>query len=99
MTITVETTVHAPIDAVWRAYTTPNRGRDAPARPPTMYLPPPFEETGVDELHRLVTEYPFGALVINGPAGLDANHLPFVLDTTPGPHGHLLARVTTSTSS
>jgi len=24
MTITVETTVHAPIDAVWRAYTTPD---------------------------------------------------------------------------
>jgi len=58
-----------------------------------MYLPPHFEETRVDELHRLITEYPFGALVLNGPAGLDANHLPFLLDTTPGPHGHLLAHV------
>lgn len=58
-----------------------------------MYLPPHFEETRVDELHRLITEYPFGALVLNGPAGLDANHLPFLLDTTSGRHGHLLAHV------
>ena len=58
-----------------------------------MYLPSHFEETRVDELHRLITEQPFGALVVNGPAGLDANHLPFLLDATPGPHGRLLAHV------
>ena len=31
------------------------------------------------------------ALVINGPNGLDANHLPFELDPAAGEHGHLIA--------
>jgi transcriptional regulator len=58
-----------------------------------MYLPPHFEETRVDELHRLISEFPFGVLVLNGPNGLDANHLPFLLDATPGTQGRLLAHV------
>jgi transcriptional regulator len=53
-----------------------------------MYLPQHFEETRTEELHRVITEYPLGALIINGPAGLDANHLPFELDA-----GRLLAHV------
>src|SRR5205823_8789564 len=35
-----------------------------------MYLPQHFEETRVEELHPIITEYPLGAFVINGPAGL-----------------------------
>jgi transcriptional regulator len=58
-----------------------------------MYVPQHFEETRVDELHRIITEYPLGALVINGPNGLDANHLPFYLDPRAGEQGHLLAHV------
>ena len=58
-----------------------------------MYLPPHFEETRVDELHRFIAGYPLGALVVNGPNGLDANHLPFELNPATGPHGHLLAHV------
>ena len=61
-----------------------------------MYLPPHFEETRVDELHRLMAEFPLGALVLNGPSGLDANHLPFILDGSLGPHGHLLGHVARS---
>jgi len=58
-----------------------------------MYLPEHFEETRVEELHRLITEYPLGTLVLKGPNGLDANHLPFELNPAVGPHGQLLAHV------
>ena len=58
-----------------------------------MYLPKHFEETRVDELHRVIIEYPLGVLVHNGPEGLDANHLPFELNATAGKRGHLLAHV------
>ncbi|MCC5858469.1 MAG: FMN-binding negative transcriptional regulator [Ectothiorhodospiraceae bacterium] len=58
-----------------------------------MYLPRHFEETRVEELHRIITEYPLGMLVVNGPNGLDANHLPFELDPDTGERGRLLAHV------
>ena len=58
-----------------------------------MYLPPHFEETRVEELHRYIVDHPLGALIINGPQGLDANHLPFELDAGAGTHGRLFAHV------
>ena len=58
-----------------------------------MYVPHYFEEARVEELHRIITDYPLGALVTNGPNGLDANHLPFELDRRAGKRGHLLAHV------
>lgn len=58
-----------------------------------MYMPQPFEETRVEELHRVITEFPLGALVTNGPNGLDANHLPFEFHPNAGERGQLLAHV------
>ena len=58
-----------------------------------MYLPQHFEETRAEELHRVIREYPLGVLVVNGPRGLDANHLPFALRPDDGERGHLLAHV------
>lgn len=58
-----------------------------------MYLPEHFDETRVEELHRLIDEYPLGTLVVSGPRGLDANHLPFLLDAPAGGKGSLLAHV------
>ena len=58
-----------------------------------MYLPKHFEETRPEELRRVMAEHPLGALVINGPDGLDANHLPFELDADAGEHGRLIAHV------
>jgi transcriptional regulator len=58
-----------------------------------MYLPQYFEETRVEELHRIIAEYSLGAFVTNGPNGLDANHLPFELNPNAGDRGHLLAHV------
>lgn len=58
-----------------------------------MYVPQHFEETRVEELHRIIVEYPLGVLVTYGPNGLDANHLPFELNANGGARGQLLAHV------
>ena len=58
-----------------------------------MYLPPHFEEARTEELHRVITDCPLGILVLNGPHGLDANHLPFELNPNAGERGQLLAHV------
>jgi transcriptional regulator len=58
-----------------------------------MYLPQHFEETRPEELQRVIREYPLGVLVVHGPNGLDANHLPFELNPDDGERGHLIAHV------
>lgn len=58
-----------------------------------MYLPAQFEEKRTGVLHALMREHPLGQLVTHGPDGLDANPLPFELDSTAGPHGLLRAHV------
>ena len=49
-----------------------------------MYLPDHFEETRAEELLRTISAHPLGALVVNGPHGLDANHVPFLIDEKSG---------------
>lgn len=49
-----------------------------------MYLPSHFEEAREEELLRTIAAFPLGALVVNGPDGLDANHLPFLVDEASG---------------
>lgn len=58
-----------------------------------MYLPGHFEETRKGELYRVIREHPLGVLVLSGPNGLDANHLPFGLKPDDGEHGRLFAHV------
>lgn len=58
-----------------------------------MYLPHHFAETRPEALHRIMTEHPLGMLVVNGPHGLDANHLPFLFEPAPAGHGRLIAHV------
>ncbi len=57
-----------------------------------MYLPNHFEEARSEELLRTIAAHPLGALVVNGPHGLDANHVPFLVDETSGGN-KLLAHV------
>ena len=45
-----------------------------------MYLPSHYVEVRDEELLRTIAAYPLGALVVNGPNGLDANHVPFLID-------------------
>jgi len=58
-----------------------------------VYIPPHFVEHRTEEIHRIITGYPLGVLVVNGPAGLDASHIPFDFDAGSGQHGSLLAHV------
>ena len=58
-----------------------------------MYLPTHFAETRPEELTRIIREHPLGALVTQGSAGLDADHLPFEFDPDVGAHGLLSAHV------
>lgn len=58
-----------------------------------MYVPPYFEETRSEEILRVIDEHPLGALVVNGPAGLDAAHIPFEFDPQAGAQGVLRAHV------
>jgi transcriptional regulator len=44
-----------------------------------MYLPAQTEERDVSVLHALIRNHPLGAWVTNGPDGLIANHIPFLL--------------------
>jgi transcriptional regulator len=58
-----------------------------------MYLPKHFEVTDVAMLHRLVAEHPLGTLVTMTPRGLDANHIPFLVQPDPAPYGTLHGHV------
>jgi transcriptional regulator len=58
-----------------------------------MYLPNHFEEARDEELLRTVAAYPLGALVVNGPNGLDANHVPFLIDQASERPKRLLAHI------
>jgi transcriptional regulator len=57
-----------------------------------MYLPNHFEEARDDELIQTISAFPLGALVVHGPDGMDANHIPFLVDRT-GSGKKLLAHV------
>jgi transcriptional regulator len=58
-----------------------------------MYQPDPFTEQRPKVLQRLIYEHPLGMLVTHGAGGLDANHLPFLLEAAPDGTTTLLAHV------
>jgi transcriptional regulator len=64
-----------------------------------MYLPQAFEETRVEVLHACIRAHPLGALVTAGDDGLNANHVPFVVDPEPSPFGTLRAHVARGNSA
>jgi len=58
-----------------------------------MYMPRQFEEQRTEVLHGLIDAHPLGTLVTMRPGGLEAEHVPFLLDRDAGPHGTLRAHV------
>ena len=58
-----------------------------------MYLPSHFEEPRVDILHELIRTHPLGLLITLADAGLQANPLPFLIDSQPAPRGTLRCHV------
>lgn len=63
-----------------------------------MYLPTHFADSRPEEMHRIIREHPLGMLITSTVAGLDANHLPFLLDAGRGPYGTLVAHVARANS-
>ncbi|GGI53436.1 FMN-binding negative transcriptional regulator [Oxalicibacterium solurbis] len=47
-----------------------------------MYLPPHFAQTDIEASYRLIEESPLGILITQSSGGIEANHLPFLLDRT-----------------
>jgi transcriptional regulator len=58
-----------------------------------MYLPPHFREERISVLHSLMRERPLATLVTLGSEGLNANHIPLIVDPDPAPYGTLLGHV------
>ena len=58
-----------------------------------MYVPVQFENTRVEALQSLIREHPLGTLVTLDAGGVNANHLPFLLEAGPAPLGTLRGHV------
>jgi len=54
-----------------------------------MYQPKQFEETRPEVLHGLMRAHPLSTLVVLTAGGLEANHIPLLVDPSAGPHGTL----------
>ncbi|MER9970864.1 FMN-binding negative transcriptional regulator [Mesorhizobium sp. M0060] len=49
-----------------------------------MYVPAHFDEPSREVLYELIENSALGMLITHGRSGLDANHIPFELDTSQG---------------
>jgi transcriptional regulator len=58
-----------------------------------MYIPAHFAINSPQDMHAIIRAHPLGALVMMGPEGLDANHIPFEFDAAHGEYGLLTAHV------
>jgi transcriptional regulator len=58
-----------------------------------MYLPQHFEERDVPVLHALIRSHPLGTWVTHADGTLIVNHIPFLLDSSPGEYGTLIGHV------
>ena len=54
-----------------------------------MYQPPHFREDRLDVQHRLILTHPLGLLITAGAGGLQANHVPFLIDAAASERGTL----------
>lgn len=55
-----------------------------------MYIPKQFAEPCTDEIALIVRNNALGALVTNSPTGLQANHIPFLIDPASTESGNVL---------
>ncbi|MCC6470279.1 MAG: FMN-binding negative transcriptional regulator [Alphaproteobacteria bacterium] len=58
-----------------------------------MYLPMQFKEERIDVLHAAIRQARLGTLVTLGPEGLEASHVPMLVDPAPGPYGTLRGHI------
>jgi transcriptional regulator len=58
-----------------------------------MHIQSHFAQSDLQALHELIQAHPLGALVMQGPQGLEVNHMPFLLLPQAGERGVLQAHV------
>ena len=58
-----------------------------------MYRPPHFAETRIDVLHALMRNFSLATLVTMRPGGLEADHIPLLLETGENTLGTLRGHV------
>ena len=58
-----------------------------------MYMPKHFDEPRPEVMHALMREHPLSTLVTLTARGLEANHIPLLVDPQPGPFGTLRGHV------
>ncbi len=58
-----------------------------------MYLPPEFREERVPVLHEAIRQAALGTLVTLGEGGLEASHVPMLIDPEPAPYGTLIGHI------
>jgi transcriptional regulator len=63
-----------------------------------MYIPPSFQEDRPEKLCEFIKSYSFGTLFSGAGEGLQASHLPFLLDEKAGPQGTLTGHMAKANS-
>ena len=58
-----------------------------------MYVPEHFAEHRVEAQHAAMRRIGFATLVTTGPAGIEASHVPMLLDPEPAPLGTLIGHI------
>jgi transcriptional regulator len=61
-----------------------------------MYVPSHFKEDRVPELHAAIRTIGIGTLITNGAEGLEASHIPLLIDPEPAPYGTLRGHIARS---
>jgi transcriptional regulator len=62
----------------------------------TMYVPSHFKEDRVAVLHETIRGIAFGSLITIGSDGLEASHIPLLIDPEPAPYGTLRGHIARS---
>ena len=58
-----------------------------------MYIPAHFAESSVPTLHGVMRQHPFATMIAATASGLEANHIPLVLDASPSQYGTLRGHI------
>lgn len=58
-----------------------------------MYVPNHFKEDRVAELHAAIRRIGIGTLITQGADGMEASHIPMLIDPEPAPHGTLRGHI------
>jgi transcriptional regulator len=61
-----------------------------------MYLPSHFAETRIPVLHDAIRRIAIGTLVTQGATGMEASHIPMLVDAEPAPYGTLRGHIARS---